>query len=495
MYHNKILGTAIAAALCMTAHNAIADLSIAGGAAPTEFAYEDFGTSGDKGDITPTFQTAFKVDANISTPFTMTYSLDGAVWKDALSGASIGAYTNETCLTASTHPPTINLSGGLADETEAVFNIQASGSNFVGVNEFLCLSFGLDKAYNLATLGGQVKMTATPSNQDAGGASTKAVITSAKGINVTISPDAANARTVVDVSQGSKKFDRNSADGMTPLIVDLGTIKIEETGKLDRTGVAYTLATGDTNTLTITNGIFSASLGQTTATPIVYDKVCLDVQDDDTCNNSATLDFAPKTLDDDTAVFEDLTQANLQAIITNPVNEYAEVIVIADGSTTINVSDQAPSVVLSVSYTDGPSASYTGTLKHVKSNGKTCTIYNVPNGNVDVPAIKITNTSGGTGKLMGTLKGQDGVVLFDNVDLAASIAPYETKTFSTDCTGGWCDSLLTIGNLTDTPPWKGRAVLTIRSDLSSMVVYGLVRNKNGGPQTNMSTGAANSGCD
>jgi hypothetical protein len=126
-------------------------------------------------------------------------------------------------------------------------------------------------------------------------------------------------------------------------------------------------------------------------------------------------------------------------------------------------------------------------LAYIKRNGSVCTLYNIPNAAaVDELSIRLTNTGSKEGGVRGTLYGLDGVPIFNGVVLVDTLLPYTTVRLS-------ADDVKTAAGGTD---WAGRAVLTLSSTISegSLEVFGLVRNKAGGPLMNLSAGATGNGC-
>jgi hypothetical protein len=235
-------------------------------------------------------------------------------------------------------------------------------------------------------------------------------------------------------------------------------------------------------TFTVTDGIFSASK----ATNAVF----LDLNDNGTFDTGT--DIAGIVQDDSTAKWE-LTSANIDAIEAKGTSK---VTVAVDGTTDIATRTVAPTGTLVMYMTGaGTGTTYTGKLRHIKDNGLKCTLYNVPDGtpgrgSLDGVSIRFTNKSATvTGNVYGELFDESGKSIYGSrKTLITGVAPLATVRLNSG-EGGDLD--LTFGQYN----WAGqRARLLITSDLQDAEIFALVRNTQGGPNMNVSTGATGNGC-
>jgi hypothetical protein len=176
-----------------------------------------------------------------------------------------------------------------------------------------------------------------------------------------------------------------------------------------------------------------------------------------------------------------------------------DIVLQADGTNVIEEQAEAPQALLEITYGGGVKEAFKRNLIHIKRNGTVCSIYNVPSKDaMDEGNIRITNTSGKNDiKVSGSLRDKSGMYVFRNQVLSDKLAANETLYIPS---AELCDST----KYPKTSEWTtakgdvcfdGRGVLTINSDSNSLEIYGLVRNKAGGPLTNMSVGATGNGCD
>jgi hypothetical protein len=391
--------------------------------------------------------------------------------------------------------------GGKAGDTQVTFLVQAAGSESVD-DKTLLLRYTLKGLTALSTPGARVDMTVSiydPSgniqtdNSESTHAPTKTVVQSKRGAALSVEA-ATGGITQVDVTTGSLNF---TGDTVTPTIASLGTLNItKELGARKKDGTDWTFAsdppTPASAILTVTDGNFFAS----TASP---GRVFLDVDSngsfDDLIDIAATVDA-----DGLTATW-DLTVDELQLL----VGKSTPILIEADGSSEINDAKDAPQATFSVDYGGGIKDTISGKLRQIKRNGTVCTLYNIPNPSaIDTGNIRVTNTSGKTAKIRGSLRDLNGRTIFNNQVLVESVAPNETVRLTQIELDGIAKDpdWLTFwqADTTSNPTggesgWQGRAVLTISGDVSSMEVYGLVRSAAGGPLTNMSVGGTGSGCD
>jgi len=138
---------------------------------------------------------------------------------------------------------------------------------------------------------------------------------------------------------------------------------------------------------------------------------------------------------------------------------------------TVTVSFSATS---KTGYTASTTTSNTS-LAEIGKNGVTRTAWNVPApSSSDQAYIRVYNTSTLTGKVTGTLYGQDGTALCSNVTLISSLAPNAVSIL--DVNG--------IATACGVSTWTGRAYLVMDGEMPTMVVTPLVRAS--GVLTNMS---------
>jgi hypothetical protein len=169
--------------------------------------------------------------------------------------------------------------------------------------------------------------------------------------------------------------------------------------------------------------------------------------------------------------------------------------VVADGTTSIATLSDPPTAILDMTYTSGGTKkTYKGKLRHIKDNGTKCTLYNIPDGtagrgSLDGVSVRFTNKSTTrTGTIFGDLIDEKGVSIYGARKTLATVEPSATVRLNSG-EGGDLD--LTFGQYN----WAGqRAKLVITSDLQDVEIFGLVRNVQGGPSMNVSTGATGNGC-
>jgi hypothetical protein len=305
-------------------------------------------------------------------------------------------------------------------------------------------------------------------------------------LQVAITPNREPQLIAVDVAQNYLKFVKGTT---TTQVVSLGDVVMQpKDGVRDYNGSNdYPIgAVPKKGTLTVTNGIFSASKGT--------NAVFLDLNNNNTFDEGT--DIAAVVKDDTTAVWEledpadDLVQNLIDAAKQPP-----RIVVVVDGTTPIATLSEAPRALLEIFFDDSATPKrYTGKLRHIKDNGTKCTLYNIPDGtaglgSLDGVSVRITNKSKDrTGTIFGELYDEKGVNLYGSRKTLATIEPMATIRLNTG-EGGDLD--LTYGQY----HWAGqRARLVITSDLQDIEMFGLVRNTQGGPNMNVSTGATGNGC-
>jgi hypothetical protein len=543
MRHNRVLSVAIATALSMGATAAYAGKLETGYTtaatviqwnSPPTFASEYFlsnpiipdavGTAGPLGNLYNTvagapatmdamrgnyFYAKYQLQSTLSQNFLAKFELsNGAQFGKDISLATATLDFKANISSSSGGVPTTFTGGGKQGDTQVTFLVQAQSSEVVKLNEFLLLRFQLQKADVLSTPGAKVDMTASI---EAGGrviddissdhSPTATVLQSARGAEIKLKPTSGSAE--IDVGSGSINF---VGGIVSSTIVELGTLEINNTTQFKDDFTEWTFAVDNpvptAATLTIIDGNFSASQSSGSG------KVFLDVTRNngfDTMSNSiATDDDIAAVVDVDgiTATWN-LSVDQLKAI--HAATGSVPILIQADGSTEINAPKETPLATLSIEYGSAGKDTVSSKLRKIKRNGTVCTLYNIPNPTaIDTGNIRITNTAGKTAKIVGTLRDLNGVNIFTNQVLVEAMAVNETvRLTQVELDGIVKDAKwLTFwqADAAHNPTggesgWQARATLTIGADTSSMEAFGLVRNKTGGPLTNMSVGGTGNGCD
>jgi hypothetical protein len=385
---------------------------------------------------------------------------------------------------------------------------------------FFCPSIDADF---LKDQGSSLSLTMTTSETTASGgvvpssAGTETVViaSSAPGVNVimddgaTLTVETLPAQAAISFIADSLKFSTGaSISSMTDTDrVSLGRVLIDNIpGVVDRDGSSeYDLAGAIgswSGKLTIIDGPFSASTGA--------NQVFLD--DNEKCvydTTSVTEPSIPANTVTSTTAEWSLSSEQLGFIYDNVSGEGMHVCVIADGVKTIEQQTNAPTAVLEMGASASTFAKYgPGRLRHLKENGTKCTLYNVPDGtesgtalSTDVVSVRITNNSPAVGKLYATLYDQSGKAIYTPQKRVpiGEIQPFQTIRYYTgqENSPGY-ESAKDLATFGGAQHWVGqRATLIIASDLpkEDISIFGLVRNRNSGPNMNMSTGATGNGCD
>jgi hypothetical protein len=265
--------------------------------------------------------------------------------------------------------------------------------------------------------------------------------------------------------------------------------------------------TGWSGKLTVIDGPFSASTG---ANQVFLDNNGDCIYDDAT-TPLPSIPASSVSGTTGTAEWATLDGTQLSYLLSTTAgtgNTGMHVCVIADGVKTIEEQSKAPTATLSMGPSGQTPTNYPpGRLRHLKENGTKCSLYNIPDGtekassvSTDVVSVRITNNGPEIdGKLYATLYDQSGQPIYKpakRVELG-SIGPYETIRYYTgqESAEGYDPNrdLTTFGNAAH---WVGqRATLVIATNLPDVSIFGLVRNRHGGPNMNMSTGATGNGCD
>jgi hypothetical protein len=505
MHNNKMLGVAITAALSMGMNTAVqaaaGDFTFdtpAAGAGNVDYAFELFPNSSAVLDAGSAYKVLFEASKAYDQSFYATFSLDSGGWGAALDSTKL-VYNINTG--TDTTPKIALVDKGDKGETEAKFLISDGGISTSNLLEF---SFTITDSDNaLQNSGGQIKLSAdfkiaaNPEKDAQTAPDPLTIANAAQGVGWNIDPDATVGEVAIDVTNNSKTF----VGGLTDTMVKLGSFKLKNEGgkKLDLTS-NFDFATdlpNATATLTINNGIFNASKDASGA--LDKEMVFIDYNCDGGDFDTAAGDLAATTLTDSTATWEIDTDPLHTSAAGKPIWTAGGadrcVVVQVDGETPIVQQGNAPEVVLSINF-GNQTKSFPGKFRHIKRNGTTCWIYNVPNINaLDLGFIRITNMSALDGVLKGELRNEAGEVLFTDVDLleGATLGPNATTVIPHTKLAEFAAAVDPANEV-----WDRRAALIISSNLpeGSLEAFGLLRKSGtpGGPLMNISTGAAGNSC-
>jgi hypothetical protein len=450
----------------------------------------------------------YEMDSTVSANFLAKFELsNGAQLGESLSLGSTTDMDFRAGVSSTAVPTTFSTTfgpGGDVGDTQVTFLVQAASGDTVRTTDHLLLRFKLKGLTALATPGGKVDMTVSIfdtsgtiqiDNQTSAHAPTATVVQSARGAAINL--EASTGIAQVDVTTGSLKFTGDIAGNI--MKAKLGTLEIDSPKTaIKADGSKWTFGADDPKpssaTLTIVDGNFSASMSGS-------GRVFIDLDSNDTFDTGSDL-IASVDADGSTATWN-LSVDNLDAIRKETGG--VPIVIEADGSTEINEAKEAPLATLSLDYGAGTKDTVSSKLRQIKRNGTVCTLYNVPNPNAtDTGNIRVTNTSGQATKIRGTLRSLDGTEIFINKVLVETVIPNQTVRLTQDDLDkieknpAWLTAWQadTARNPTGGENgWPGRAVLAVSGEVSDMEVFGLVRNKLGGPLTNMSVGGTGNACD
>ncbi|MDM8557194.1 hypothetical protein [Candidatus Parabeggiatoa sp. HSG14] len=494
MRNQKLLATAIAAALSLTVSTtAMAgtfNLTNSAGALLDStngypsgypiYAVELMNESSQ--DLTYNYRARYILAEKLVSPIKVTYTLSSGGWRDNLHSGVLTLQKADGSLITNTPNIAVSITDkGLMDENSVTFNIEVGdelATNSIVAGEVLDFQFKIGDATVLADSGSQIKLDveiqlgANPALKP-DTAESMTVASSGRGVNIRVNANDATG-IAIDVAQGGTNF----VGGITPTMISLGDLEFTNPSPqlYEADGEsAYSFDTSSVaGSLTIENGIFSASSPNT-------ENVFIDI---DGNNTISTPDIRATSLTTDQAVFN--MDKNDTAAIFNPSGK--NIIVVADGTNPIDDLPDAPLATLTMKFQK--ESTIQGKLLHVKQNGTVCTLYNVPSSAAtDAVSIKITNKGIQAGIVRGRLVALDGTHIMESTILIESLAPNQTFRLSAT------DLEDIQETATGTRGWSGRAVLDIGADLKKMEVYGLLRNKLGGPLMNLSTGGSGNGCD
>jgi hypothetical protein len=482
MFKNKVLSAAIVAALSTGAQAgefALYETNCSDTTkVPAEYASEQFAASGTE-ILDYQFCTEYTLANTISTGIYVKFALSDGTW-----GANLGSSALEVVKSdGSTTKPSVSLvENGQTDQSDVEFLVSATQANSLSPKDELKFKFKIGGVAGvLSNAGTPIKLdvsfkTAVGSTGIPDEPKSLTVVSSSNGAVVDLKKDSKAGEVAIDVARGGTVF----LGGFDDTTVSLGTVDITVKSLRDQTdtdGTKNWSFDASEGTLTIRDGIFAASTPETVYLELVAPETELNEPSD------TNRDIHADSVDPNEATWK-LSSAEL-IMIKNSANP-VPIIVKANGTSVINENGNPPNATLTIKYqTD---AVFTGKLRHIKRNGQVCKLYNIPNPNAtDALSIRITNKTSLQGLVLGTLTTMDGEALFTNQTLIETLEPQNTVRLSID-------------NLVEKLPegtttWPGRAVLTLNSDLTDMEVFGLVRNKAGGPLMNMSKDASGNTCD
>jgi hypothetical protein len=444
------------------------------------YAYEQFPASGDDKLEYP-YYAEYTLTNAVPADIYAIFTLSAGTWGERLTSSTLKLYKSSGTEEITNIPVSI-VDKGQTDQASAEFLVAAGGSTSLSAGEKLRLQF------KVGGVAGVLSVAGTPIKLDvafktaSGGTSVPdepksiTVASSAVGAEIKLEKDQTAGEVAIDVARGSTVF----LGGLDDTTVSLGTIDISDPStKLKKeNGKDEWSFSASEGTLTVRDGIFAASTPETVYLEIVSPKTEYNAP-----STSGSGDIKADTVDATEATWK-LSSDELKLIYDSTTA--VPIIVKANGSSLINEETNPPSATLTIKF--ATDAVYSGKLRHIKRNGQVCKLYNIPNPDAtDTLSIRITNKTSQSGLVLGTLTAMDGTDLFTNATLIAELLPQNTVRLSMD----ELKAALPEGTTT----WPGRAVLTVNSDVTDIEVFGLVRNKAGGPLMNMSKDASGNTCD
>lgn len=473
------------------------------------------------------FNVYYKTGLQLSSPannLTLTFTLTSGTWGKALTDNNIRvcqkslvdqvpspvttlADVANKCKPASI--PVILQQGGAVGDNFVTYIIQPATES-ITADDQIHFSFDVDglKA-TFSKVGSSLSINAKGmfqvvqdpnSNQEVLGSAdgvTTEIAKSQEGVNISIesTKNGGESSILIDVGTGKKSFVASpaSTDLVNKQTVRLGTIKVDTEGAKKQDGVTgYGLGPADKGNLTLKDGSFAASMkapGSVTIESVPGDG------------------GAPVVLATATSL---VSEAQFNGILLSNFSDKAKnyfITMKVDGTSVINVQKAAPTATFifnGVNKTPGAS------LRFIKTNGMSCTLYNIPAENTaEYVNIKITNGGEKAGHVFATLRTQAGIELFKDINLtqavglASGLGPLQTIRFyvGKDARPAPYNFGTDPYNLFNHIPVNkqssfkaGRGVLEISSELPSIQAFGLLRNKTGGSLMNLSTGASGNGC-
>ena len=477
MSKNKILSAAIVAALSTGVQAGEFKLLDSGGTAelttPFVYAYEQFPGSGTDA-LDYQYYAEYTLANAISADIYVTFTLSAGTWGSRLSSSDL-TLTNKAISKSI-------VDQGQTDQSSVQFLV-ASGDTSLAANDKLKLKFKVGGVAGVLSVAGTpIKLDvvfATASGGTGVPDEPKSVSVASSGIGaeIELKKDQTAGDVAIDVARGGTVF----LGGLDDTTVSLGTVNISDpSNKLkNKNGTADWSFSASEGTLTIRDGIFAAS----TPESVYLDLVSPKTEYNPPSGTSSTGDIKADSVDPTEATWK-LSSDELNQIYTSTTA--VPIIVKANGTSIINEEGNPPNATFTIKY--ATDAVYSGKLRHIERNGMVCKLYNIPNPDAtDALSIRVTNKTALTGLVLGTLTAMDTTALFTNETLVEALAPQNTVRLGID------DLVAKLPE--GTTGWAGRAVLTLNSDLTDIEIFGLVRNKAGGPLMNMSLDASGNACD
>lgn len=430
----------------------------------------------------------YTIDSAITADFIVEYTLAGAkfagVPKFGISDAD-GAANGKFDAALSQY------SGG-ADSVKVTYKVvMADGGTELAAGDQIAFAYRLGETTGLATVGSTVTLTVTMIYDGGANDGLNAqpleeltVATSKTALKtVEISDTSDDSNVKISVGDDSLLFTGGNSgstsaqigllkiipedvseavmesDGETEFFMGTGGTDVTDAGDGED---AYT----DGSTLVITGGQFDASATGGSVTL-------------GTINVSATVDAGTATFD--------LSAANL-ADIEDEGDTGVPIMMTVNTSDVINTVEGPPSATLTIDFKNDYVADRvaTGDLMQIFQNGTVCTAYNVPDSTAnDTVNIRIINDSSISGTLSARMFDGSGTEIGAVTELKSKDDPLAVgETFKIKA------STLEAAGFS----WTGRALLILTSTLPKLEMMLLIRNKSGGPLTNLSTGASGSSC-
>lgn len=274
------------------------------------------------------------------------------------------------------------------------------------------------------------------------------LVTFSPGLKYTITPGSS----IANVTDGFKKFCTTTACTATTLVRSIGVVDYgTDAAVVRRDGTAVSL--GDlvaATTKIVVTGDFSAANGNEVYMGATNDGACA-------LGIAGTLNTGKTSAD----IIVDTTAYN------------RDICYEVDGTTVLPAQSVMQSLDLTAVANTTVADTASALLGTITRNGASTTALNVTDpANADQTFIRITNLGSTTGKITGTLIGQDGAILGTaDTTLVAAAGPRSTTVFS-------ASQLATAFGVTG---WTGRAKLTIIGEFpaGTLRVQNLIRVPNG----------------
>lgn len=419
----------------------------------------------------------------------------------------LGASTNLDFVAhpSGTHAGVVKTTGGNKGDTEVTFYITPKTSGEFSKNDTLFLRYNLQNLVKLQSAGDKVELKAevfVNPNDTISFDGTAPIKTVAECIKANVADiKSATGTAKIDVAQDNKGFIGDSSEP----VINATTIKLGEISvKPNSTPSGVNILKADMKkwafsdnpslvggSLTIQHGPFSASITEP-------GKVFLDLDNNNIYDE--TVDIKADTIKEEGYTAEwQLSAAEVKSIYDKTtISKGISIIVQADGTNPISEPTQRSEATFTVNY-GGPSPeTVKRNLLLVKLNGLECSLYNVPSNltaSIDEVNIRVTNLSSQDGSVSASLRDKDGNYVFINKQLIEKIGANETVRLTAHDLCKIEKEKLWIDAHPGKDCWEGRAVLTVKTTLPEIEVFGLLRNKMGGPLTNLSLGGTGNGCD